>query len=343
MPASPYPRSARRPADGRHARSSTLGDAAAPSAPVHPFRPHYAAGAPPFSGLRPTPTRASSLSDPITGPLNDFAARTGNGAWPNLPRTAVATRLTELARDPWRLDQAGLNACGPAAALYLFGKRQPERFVNFAIELYENGQAPFGSMTVSGSGLFSKDPSAMNWSGNAPALCDWMLLSSTLRSAGDILRFSGEPSDAASGITLPGEMEDWLRDGLGYRSVSNDANKFFTKGLDHLKGLTIRDNRDAVMLINVTRLRDGGTVTAPRTRSQGALVGAVQGLFPDHWMVLERPVVESGPANPGGLTDELLNTFCEATCWTWGQSGYKFKAPNGVWAGAYYGAITCEV
>ena len=296
------------------------------------FRPHLTPGANPFVSLRPTPQRAMSLSGTLASTLATFAAGSGNGAWPHLARAAVATRLTELTSRPDRLDQAGLNACGPAAAHHLFCKRFPERFADFCTELYEAGATSFGSLRVTGDGLFSKNPAAMPWAPSAPPqLLDWMVLSATLRSAGTLLNFGGEPSDSASGISLPSEVTDWLSKGIGYSSVNNDANHFLTKGTAHLLALRPTAGRHIVVLLNVTEIQ---RAAARGLGAVGEIIdgisGAVQSQFPNHWIVLERDAVSSG----GRI---------QVTAWTWGRSGYLFDAPTTVWESAYYGAIVADV
>ena len=289
------------------------------------FQPHVAAGDSPFAALAPTPPRASSLS--VDSDLTAFAGRSGNGAWPSLPRAQVAARLVELVRDPTPLNQAGLNACGSAAAMYLFAKRKPEPFARFAMELYEAGAASFGSVAVSGSGLTHKDPARMAWgAGRAPHPLDWMLLSAVLRSAGDLLHFGGEPTDEASGITLPGELEHWLRDGIGYASVTGEANKFLNRDLDHLRRLAPGPDLDVVLLINVDVVPLRSTATALLEAIGRGVRDAVTRRFPNHWPVLQQPVTDDGAR-------------IAATTWTWGRSGYVFDAPHADWAAGYYGAI----
>lgn len=292
------------------------------------FKPHVEAGAPPFASLVPSPARASSLGDALEFKLTSFAAGTGNGAWPKLPRAAIASRLTVLAKDASKVDQAGLNACGPAMAMHLFAKRKPLQFADFAIALYERGKAKFGTLDVSGDGLFGKDPSSMTWDGNKPELLDWMLLSSVLRSEGGLTRFSGEPSDDFSGITFPGELQKWLSSGVGYSSVDDQANVFLDKDLDHLRKLSPAADLDIVVLINVGVIQ--GTPKKGKAKQKTGISNKVQGMFPNHYFELEKPVVDDG-------------TTITATGWTWGLSGYPFKGDRGDWKDGYYGALLAKV
>jgi hypothetical protein len=292
--------------------------------PKRGFAPHVDAGVSPFTALTPTPARSFSLSGTINTEIATFAAASGNGAWPHLPRAQVAARLTELVANPTRVNQAGLNACGSAVMTYLFAKRQPERFARFAMLLYEHGEAVFGSIPVKGGPLKDKNPAKMAWpAGQVPQMLDWLLLSAFLRTNGD---FGGEPSDDISAITLPGELEDWLKRGIGYASVTNEANKFWNKDLDHLRRLTPANDLDIVVLINVG-------VIEGRSKSKGvagAISEGVQRKFPNHYFALEAPVADNGR--------EIA-----ATAWTWGQSGYVFIGARGGWEDGYYGAIKAKV
>jgi hypothetical protein len=294
-----------------------------PGAPAPGFDPHVKAGAPPFADLVSTPARPSSLSNTLTAKLTAFSAGQGNGRWPHLPRAEVAMRLTQLARNPTGLNQAGLNACGSAAAMYLFAKRHPERFADFVIALYEQGKGQFGTLQIAADGLEGRNPATMDWEGNAPKALDWMVLSALQRSEGN---FDGEPSDSISGITFPGELEGWLRNGVGYTSVANEASKAWTKGLDHLRRLSPGPDVDIVVLINV------GVVTGEHKKGKKPKQSGISPTraFPNHWFVLERPVADAG----GRIT---------ATGWTWGQSGYPFEGTHDAWDDGYFGAMIAKV
>jgi hypothetical protein len=241
--------------------------------------------------------------------------------------------LTQLAKNPELLNQAGLNGCGPAAALYLFGKRHTERLIDFAIALYDSGATKFGSIDVSGEGLFGKDPANMAWGGAfyQPDICDWMLITCLLRSLGGVAMFEGEPSDSVSAITFPGDFENWMKSGIGYSSVNNEANKFLTKSLDHLRGLRPAADKDIVILINVTNI-DAGSKKHGKGKSVRALNTGrkIQANFPNHYFVLTDPVTEA-------------NDKIKAIGWTWGQLGYTLEASTDTWDDSYYGAFTCTV
>jgi hypothetical protein len=216
--------------------------------------------------------------------------------------------------------------------MHLFAKREPDRFARFAMILYERGEAVFGAIPVKGDDLKGKDPAGMAWpSGQVPEALDWMLLSAVLRSAGDLLHFGGEPSDDASGITMPGELEDWLERGIGYSSVTNEANKFFNKDLDHLRRLAPTSTLDIVVLINVGVVE--GSSSSKKSKSKGVFGGISDGIqrkFPNHYFELEQPVVDNG-------------TEIAATGWTWGMSGYMFKGTHSGWDDGYYGALKARV
>jgi hypothetical protein len=328
-------------ANGTVTKSTVSNGNAAAAVPVaRVFEPHYAAGASPFAGLRPTPPRASSFTGTIAAKLNAFAARTGNGAWPNLPRSGIAARLQTLARLPQQVYQDGINACGPALAMYLYAKHKTEQFVELAINLYDNGQGQFGSIAVSGQALTGLDP--LSWRtdlGVSAAgeirsglpvnewLLDWMLLASLRRSEdrahNATFPFEGRPDDGVSGITFPSEMERWLRDGVGFARVSHDTSVTSNKGLDQLRALRPSANRIIVLLINVTVIEGG-------KKSKGSGIGSrIQRLFPDHYCELEQAITRD--------SDPVI-------VWTWGQSGYALPplSDGDKWEDGFFGAFTCE-
>jgi len=290
------------------------------------FVPDYPAGASPFTGLLPTPPRTSSLGSTASAALDAFATETGTGTWPKLPRNRVALRLTQLVRDPSLLNQAGLNACGPAAALYLFARRWPDQFISFVVDLYDKGEAGLGSVKVKGDGLFDKDPLTLGWAtGSEPELLDWMILSAVLRSEGGLARFSGLPTDSVSGITWPKDMVTWLK-GAGYATVTDNTNLFWTKGLDDLRGLTPGPQRDVVVLVNVDLVLSAASAT--QTFVKHVASSALRSL-PNHWFVLQQPITEAG----GRI---------KATAYTWGHGDYVFDASLDAWKSAYYGAVSAE-
>jgi hypothetical protein len=313
---------------------------AAPAAP-RAFEPHYPAGASPFAALRPTPARASSFSNGLGEKLTAFASRAGNGRWPNLPRAGVAARLQALARQPHLVYQDGINACGPAIATYLFAKHQTAKFVDYAISLYDNGQGSFGSITVKGDGLFDLKP--LEWRSELGAnaageirsglqlnewLLDWMLLAALRRSEdrahNAVVKFEGRPDDGASGITWPGEMERWLRDGVGFARVTEETSVVRNKSLDHVRGLRPSASRIVVLLINVTVLEGG----KKKSKSKG-IGDSVQRAFPNHYCELEQAIASD--------TSPVL-------VWTWGETGYPLPAlsEKEKWEEGYFGAFTCE-
>ena len=178
----------------------------------------------------------------------------------------------------------------------------------------------------------------MNWAGNQPALADWMYMSCLRRSKDVLISFDGEPDNDLSAITLPGDMEDWLQNGLGYSSVSNEANKIQRKDLNHLKSLQPAPNKHIVLLINVSNIEGNltkkGGKNAAKGKSLSMAMGGFSGKllsgFPNHYVVLEQPV-------------QVIGGDIKATVWTWGTSGYVLQASEKVWSDNYYGALICKV
>ena len=301
------------------------------------FVPHYDAGVSPLSDLQPTPARSTSLTTAaITAKINAFSAKNGNGKWKNIPRAAIASRLTTLANTPSAVDQGNINACGPALAMYLFARDNTEKFVDCAIDLYDTGIGHMGAIDVKGNDLFNHDP-AGKWGINPTLLCDWMMLSSLRRSednsSGAWSKFDGSPDDGASGITWPSDMRKWLAHGVWFKKVDDSSTStVWNDSLDNLEKLDPNPpNKTIVLLLNVDVLDSGSKKSAKKAaaKAKSASVGKrIQQTFPNHYCELQQKV----------------QVGKDVIVWTWGQSGYKFKpfVKGDPWEEAYFGAFICE-
>ena len=315
----------------RRTRQSSATETAPPRAP-RVFVPHVAAGVSPFADLVPTPVLASSLNATIDAKINAFAAKNGNGKWKNLPRASVANRLKAVAKSPTLIDQDQINACGPAMAMYLFARERTEKFVECAINLYDNGKGAFGILPIFGTGLFDHDP--VKWGINPDLLLDWMMLSSLRRSedsaSGATFKFDGSPDDGASGITWSSDMEKWLKHGVGFSKVTDETSYFTNESLSHLEKLDPTPDRIIVLLINVDVVTSGSKKGAKKdAKSKSAGIGErIMTSFPNHYCELEKKV----------------SVGSDVIVWTWGQSGYKLApfTKGDPWEDAYFGAFTCE-
>jgi hypothetical protein len=225
---------------------------------------------------------------------------------------------------PGLLDQAGLNACGPASAFYIWGQRDPAGFAQLAIDLFERGTGSFGSISVTaGSDLRTHGPSTYNWGTlPVPEEADWLLLSSLRDSENRVVDFEGGPGDTASGITMPGEIEDWLRAGVACSSVTEDTNLLTTKSLTHAQGLNAHLSAGKAIVLLISAEMIVGDLPG--------FVGWLQGLLPNHYVVLNSPI-------------ETIGGRVQFTCYTWGNPSHKIDVTEEDFEDNYYGSViaTC--
>lgn len=127
-------------------------------------------------------TRTSNIAKDALAKLANFKSISSTGAWV-LDRFDVYTRLEELVKDPWLLNQAFIGYCGPAAFFMIWIEAEPEAFVDFAIRLYESGESFIGERKVMpNSTLLQTDITAIN--SHCPVgysnilIADWMIMSS---------------------------------------------------------------------------------------------------------------------------------------------------------------------
>src|SRR5262245_61956436 len=95
-------------------------------------------------------------------------------AW-RLDRSAVADRLDELIDEPTRVRQGRLNLCGPAAVVSLWLARDPYGAAQFAVSLYESGQAAIGDVHVVASHPLRQLPYGGIEKDRACPQADWMM------------------------------------------------------------------------------------------------------------------------------------------------------------------------
>ncbi len=308
-----------------------------------PYMPHHGPGDDPFGGLAealPPAARASGLSSTVAQKITAFAAETGNGAWPNLPRADVANRLAMLQKTPDNIRQYRLNACGPAAAMHLFATRDFAGFTDLVIGLYNTGSGAFGSLAVKSSGLEALDPMAFATDPFPNTLLlDWMLLASLRKTSND--DFDGTPEEAWDAITWPSEMVDWLKSGVGFASVEDQTTTTFilNESVDHLKALKVTPDIQPVLFINVSlllgKMGKKGKLSAKKlsnsyTASQGIfeqIGGKGTSMVADHWVPLLEPITDASR---------------EVKVWSWGGTKMLPPADDPIWGEAYFGAVVAK-
>jgi hypothetical protein len=265
------------------------------------------------------------------------ALRTGTGTSPwKIDREALADRLEELLDDPGRVEQDGLNLCGPAALLRVWLTEDPLAVARFATTLYEHGEARLGGLRVKPGpdSLIQHDYATLKALVEAAAtpparfcpVAEWMVMGALRDSENATVGFEGLPDEllaGPSGLTTPGEIEVWLEATGLYDEIREEANIFFTKGLAHAKGLR-PGARDVLLLVNAHMLRNvQGALPA---KPGDFLVNA----FPNHWVVLTTPITEA--------SDGLV----EFTCWSWGLH-LHVSVTRKTFEANYFGALTARL
>jgi hypothetical protein len=261
--------------------------------------------------------------------INAFANDTSSPqAFPKLRKEDIVNGLRARVAVPSIINQAGLNACGPAAAAYIFASTDIVGYTKMAIDLYKYGEASSGSYTVeAGSDLRSHGPDDYtNWgTAGKPEPIDWMVLSSMRDSENWWFDFEGGPSETFSAITMPGEMDEWLEDFIGFKDVVDDTNLVFTKSVDHLMKVNSEysSGKFVILFINANMIA-GATKKAAKKAAKGITERVIAG-SPDHYVVLRSNVT---------VTENSVSM----EIWTWGGR-ITISPTKEIFESNYYGAI----
>jgi hypothetical protein len=253
-------------------------------------------------------------------------------AFPKLSKVDICSGLLARINNPSLIRQKGLNACGPAAAAYVFAQQDVVGYTNMAISLFKYGVAIYGSYTIKpGSDLRSFGPNDYSWgTGSKPEPIDWMVLSSMRDAENWAVDFEGGPADTFSGITTPGEMEDWLTDFMGFKKVVDETNLVSTKGIDHLNKVNSEQasGKYVILLINANMFSGLGKKAAKKAaKKAGAKTEKITAGFPNHYVVLRDQI--------------KVNSTVKMKVWTWGQTNWR-TIPKKAVKDNYYGAIFAQ-
>jgi hypothetical protein len=271
-------------------------------------------GRPQSGGPTPISVGASTAVTGGSGPtsvaqaLTQFRGRTGTSPFTLGPdsvaiRDAFATRLGKLAANPREFDQKNLMACGMAAFLHIWLKRDPLAAVNFAISLFEHGRASIGNMPInSDQQLLKQDYPALvsRFPGKIPDIAEWIMMSSlrnATASAMNLGTFLGTPEQKAEGIVFPAEFQTWLRATGIYFDVVNKANPAFQQEFSVAESLFPDNNRDIALLMN-TQMLNFGPPSHPCNETSNELARILLAVaIPNHYVVLESEIKPDASGN----------------------------------------------
>ncbi|MBN2352860.1 MAG: hypothetical protein JXD23_09865 [Spirochaetales bacterium] len=198
--------------------------------------------------------------------LRAFSDDPRPGVFTAIDKRKLFADLKKRIEDPALISPSGESLCGPSAVLYLLVKNDPERYVELARDLYSDGQYRMDDGKTMKLGRRLRTGAEPK--GISPA--DWMLAAS-LRDASN-LASDFDPGDRLSGITLPGEIGERMKDLLGCGRIEVDTIFLYgeKKELEAARDAVASGNV-AVLLVNTGYL-------------PGRKTGSVN--LADHWIVL---------------------------------------------------------
>lgn len=272
---------------------------------------------------------------------NGLRSSTVTGPWNGVSRTSMLDRLDLLIKNPKLIDQGAVNLCGPASFFRFWLARDPLAVATYAGVLFETGKASIRNFEVapSSGSLIDGDYATINndWNNTRdpsttaamPAEADWMLMGALREASNLLIDFKGLPSTLdPSAPTMPHEVESWFRASGLYATVKNEANLFFSKGLDHALALQPGPFRDITLLIDaqlMDRLSIRGTTSPP----PAAVTAFYISIIPNHYVSLVSPI------------QELPGDKIRVQVWSWG-SDFVGDVDKEFFEANYYGAVIGE-
>lgn len=247
-----------------------------------------------------------------------FRAGKGGGKFKHLSRKSVADGLDVRIDKPEKVNQGYSSLCGPSALVYQVARDQPEAYAQFAVDLYEKGRGRIGKLSV--------EPGSDCRNYNLPAssgmeAVDWLTLASIRDSENFFFDYQSY-KDTGAGITMPGDMEDWMK-AAGYQDIVEETNVYFCKDRENAqkasdlfkKGYKVSLFIAAKMLQAKGKKKKFGSVT------------------PDHWVVLESTI-------------KLTKKAVQLKIFTWGE--HRLVPQKGTltqddFLDNYYGFIACKL
>lgn len=265
----------------------------------------------PVGGVPAAPVAAGGGGAAVLTPQQQALQIVQNfAANPNTPQVFsiikkedVVAGLIQRINNPRSIDQADLNACGPAIAALMLAQYDPVQFANFIIDMYTTGTAKLGSQEIDPwDGLHKRAPGDSKCGGKASNVVDFLILASLRSDLSPPWDQFEDSNSTLSGITLPSTIKSWLDSAGCVGNIENDTS-LFPQGFDHFQNTAVpRHNAGerVVMLINSTMLYVG--VGYANSKSQGkkwrkknlGINSKITGTYPNHYIVYEGNMVING-------------------------------------------------
>ena len=212
--------------------------------------------------------------------------------WTNISRTAFADGLEERVRNADAIDTSCINLCGPGTFFRNMAADKPELYAKVGMDLYDNGKVEFAGHKIEANAKL------LAWQvGYKVAPVDWVMLASYQNSENFAWGFTSE-TDGFGGITLPYKLADWHKS-IGYSSVENSTNLYFTKGIDHLKAASNYYDHGYRVCLFVN-----ANIMYPNTIMNTSFC-------PTHWIMLDSSIE---------FVTRSKVEFIEFRAWSWGKS-----------------------
>lgn len=236
--------------------------------------------------------RANNVAKDALARLAHYRSSLASSAW-QLNQADVLDRLEELILEPSKVYQGSIGYCGPAAFFRIWIEIEPTAFLEFAVKLFETGEANIGSKVVKANASLLATPHSKitGFGSQSIPVAEWMLMSALVDT----------PVDPATGKILDddgtstGQVSGFLSATNLYRSVAN-ADEWGASDMD-----TVNE-----------RLRVEGKQTDIIIAIDAEMIKQMNlGLWPgtDHWILLTSEFYQ----NPG---DDDFDYF---DYWCWGR------------------------
>ncbi|MCB0968473.1 MAG: peptidoglycan-binding protein [Ilumatobacter sp.] len=201
------------------------------------------------------------------------------GPWQHVQWNAVRAETARRVFDPNLISQETLSVCGPATIAHMQADLAPAAYAAFVRQVFET--ATIDGDTANDDLLANVPAGRVDGAGPMDQV-DWMLLSCMRDTENAIVDFDGNASDLFSGITMPGEMAEWMEEILGCVET------------EHYTSYLWGEVSNAETVSNLMRAHGDGVVVAmlvDHDKLQNRS-GAIN--IPDHWIRLLRPIDISG-------------------------------------------------
>jgi hypothetical protein len=202
-----------------------------------------------------------------------------SGPWQHVNWAVVRQEAAQRVFDPTRISQETLSVCGPATIAHMQADLNPASYAAFVRQVFETA-------TIDGDtaneDLLANSPANRVGSEQSMAQVDWMLLSCMRDTENALVDFEGNPSDLFSGITMPGEMAEWMEEILGCVETEQYTSYFWG------------EVSNAVTVSNLMRAHGDNVVVAMLVDHDKLQHQSGTFNIPDHWIRLLEPIDIAG-------------------------------------------------